>query len=208
MALLDRIHGGYIHQRRVAILRSHLLDLLPKAGQVLDVGCGDGLLASLIRQKNQRLNISGIDVLVRPGTAIPVREFDGRSIPFGDGSFDAILLVDVLHHTLDPMILLREAARACRGCILIKDHTMDGWMAEPTLRMMDRVGNCRYNVVLPHTYWPRQRWMDAFAQLNLRVDAWLDDLGLYPLPLDWLFGRSLHFVARLKPPSCRTWRLI
>jgi hypothetical protein len=53
-------------------------------------------------------------------------------------------------------------------------------------------------VALPHNYWPRRRWLDAFAELNLRVDAWIDHLRLYPLPLDWFFGRSLHFISQLR----------
>jgi len=128
-----------------------------------------------------------------------VEKFDGRTIPFADGSFDAVMLVDVLHHTDAPAMLLREAARVARDSIVIKDHTTDGVAAEATLRFMDGIGNRRHNVALPHNYWSRQRWLDAFAELNLRVDAWIDDLGLYPLQLDWFFGRSLHFIARLGP---------
>ena len=44
------------------------------------------------------------------------------------------MCVDVLHHTDDPMILMREAMRVTRQAILIKHHTLDGLFAGPTLR--------------------------------------------------------------------------
>ena len=199
MNVLEKIHGGYVHNRRVRVLIRKLSALLPDRGRILDVGCGDGLLASLLQQDKPNTSITGIDVMVRPAAHIPVELFDGRSIPFADASFDAVIFVDVLHHTDAPMILLREAARVARKAVVIKDHTKNGIAADTTLRFMDRIGNRRYNVALPHNYWSRQRWLDAFEELNLRMDIWTSDLGLYPFPLDYFFGRSLHFISRLTP---------
>jgi len=48
---------------------------------MLDVGCGDGLLAHLMTQKRPDLDLRGIDVLVRDRTHIPVDKFDGQVIP-------------------------------------------------------------------------------------------------------------------------------
>jgi SAM-dependent methyltransferase len=205
-ALVERVHGGYVHGRRVERLLAHLAPLIPPGAALLDVGCGDGLLSHRLAERRPDLSsVSGLDVLVRPDTHIPVAAFDGRTIPHSDKSFDAVVFVDVLHHTDDPMVLLREAARVARTAILIKDHTRDGLLAGPTLRFMDRVGNARYGVSLPYNYWPQRRWMDAFDELDLRVDTWRRNLGLYPLPADLVFGRSLHFVARLVPPTGVPW---
>jgi SAM-dependent methyltransferase len=135
--------------------------------------------------------------LVRPQTHISVREFDGRTIPHPHGSFDAVLFVDVLHHTEDPMVLLREAVRVTREAIVIKDHTLNGWLASPTLRFMDWVGNKRHGVSLPYNYWPREKWERAFGELGLRVRDWNSKVRLYPFPAGLVFGRSLHFVARI-----------
>jgi SAM-dependent methyltransferase len=197
MNLLEKIHGHYVHNRRVHVLTEQLSALLPNQGRILDIGCGDGLLASLVQRAKPDASIMGIDVMVRPDTHIPVQKFDGRTIPFDDATFDAVMFVDVLHHTDAPATLLQEASRVARGPIVLKDHISEGLTAEAILRFMDRIGNRRHNVPLPHNYWPKQTWLDAFAQLNLRVDVWIDNVGLYPLPLDWFFGRPLHFIARL-----------
>jgi SAM-dependent methyltransferase len=197
MSLLEWIHGGYVHNRRVRVLARELSARMPAHGRILDVGCGDGLLAALIQNAKPGTTLTGIDVLVRSGAHIPVQKFDGKTIPFPDASFEALMFVDVLHHTDDPAILLREAARVTRHSIVIKDHTLDGLAAAATLRFMDRIGNRRHNVVLPHNYWPKQKWLDTFASLGLSVQVWKSKLGLYPPPVDFLFGRSLHFLAQV-----------
>ena len=200
MNLLEKIHGSYVHNRRVRVLTRELSALLPTYGQILDVGCGDGLLAALMQREKTNVVITGIDVLIRDRTHIPVVKFDGTTIPFSDRSFDTVVFVDVLHHTNDPMLLLREAARVARNTILIKDHTLDGFAAGATLRFMDRVGNRRFNVALPYNYWPKQEWLNAFEALGLTLRTWKSKLDLYPRPVDWFLGRSLHFIAQTALP--------
>lgn len=196
-AVVREIHDSYVHGRRIGILAQHLCEILPAGASVLDVGCGDGRLAYRIQQRRPDTRISGIDVLVRQGTSIPVRPFDGQTIPVANKSVDAVLFVDVLHHTEDPGILLREAARVARRAIVIKDHTLDGMLAGPTLRFMDYVGNAHHGVALPYNYWSRRRWEEAFCELGLAIQIWKSDLRIYPTPADLIFGRSLHFIARV-----------
>lgn len=196
LKLLGAAHAKLVFGRRVHALAEHLGPLLPAHGDVLDVGCGDGLLDRLMMEQ-QVVNITGLDVLRRPHTHIPVTLFDGSHMPYADKSVDAVLFVDVLHHTSDPMQLLREARRVARRCVVIKDHCADGWLAVPTLRFMDWVGNAPHGVVLPYNYWSEQAWRKAFVDLELFVGHWQQRLGLYPPPAAWLFERRLHFVARL-----------
>ena len=196
MKFIERLHGGYVHGRRVRRLCDHLSDLIPRDSRVLDVGCGDGLLGRMIMGKRPDIELQGIDVLLRNRPHIPAGLFDGQTIPHDDASFDVVMFVDVLHHTDDPMVLLREAVRVARCALVLKDHTADGLLAVPTLRFMDRVGNIRHGVALPYNYWPRARWLDAFGELGLTIEVWKGRLGLYPIPADWAFGRSLHFIAR------------
>jgi SAM-dependent methyltransferase len=197
MSLIERVHGRYVYDRRVRTLCDHLTAVIPDETRVLDVGCGDGLLSRMIMDRRPDVAISGIDVLLRPKTHIPVELFDGQKIPFADNSYDVVMFVDVLHHTTDPMILLRDATRVARRAIVIKDHTRDGLLAGPTLRLMDEVGNARHGVALPFNYWSRDQWLAAFNTLGLTVAAWEKNVGLYPWPASLLFDRSLHFVARL-----------
>ena len=185
------------NKRKVFALRDHLAALIPDGAQVLDVGCGDGALAYSILQTRPDLELRGIDVLMWKQPVIRIDQFDGHVIPYDDASFDVVMFVNVLHHTEDPTVLLREAKRVTRKSILIKDHTRDGLFADATLRFMDWVGNIGLGVALPYEFWPRERWVETLEGLGLKVTAWKSDLGLYPWPASWLFDRSLHFVARL-----------
>jgi SAM-dependent methyltransferase len=196
MALLDRFHGGYVHPRRVQVLAKQVAALLPQGATVLDIGCGDGLLAAEVRRMRSDVTLSGIDVLVRPSAHIDVTGFDGQRIPFADNHFQAVLLIDVLHHTADPSVLLKEARRVARE-VIVKDHTKDSVFAGPILRFMDRVGNERHGVESIFNYWPTSRWQATFAELQLNVTDWISDPPLYQWPASLIFGRRLHFVAKL-----------
>ncbi len=138
-----------------------------------------------------------MDVLVRPETKIPVEKFDGVRIPLDDNSVDTVMMVDVLHHTENPEILVREAKRVARKWFVLKDHTRNGLLAYSTLRFMDWVGNARHGVALPYNYLSKSEWDDLIARAGLRVEQWNNKPEMYGAPADWIFGRSLHFVARL-----------
>ncbi len=192
------LHEHLVFNRRTKTLAAQLCELLPQNASVLDVGCGDGTIDALMLNRRPDITIRGVDVLVRPAAKIAVEWFDGDRLPFADKSFDVVCFVDVLHHTKDPTILLKEAKRVARKFLVLKDHTMDGWLAYQTLRFMDWVGNAHHGVVLPYNYWPEQQWRATFAALHMPIAQWNADVGLYPYPASLVFGRRLHFVAAIE----------
>jgi SAM-dependent methyltransferase len=197
MNLIEYFHLGYIQNRRAYVLAEQLSSLIPHNTTLLDVGCGDGRLSARILESRGDTAIKGVDILARSQSYFPVDLFDGQTIPAADGSFDVVMFVDVLHHTEDPMILLREATRVARRHIIIKDHLLDRPLAKTTLRFMDSIGNARYGVATPYNYWHERKWRQAFEDIGLTVGFWTSDFQLYPKTLNLLFGGTLHFIARL-----------
>ncbi len=200
-SVLGRVHNRVIFDRRVRVLTDKLGALVPEGAHLLDVGTGDGQIAKGIGAVQAGVRVEGIDVMLRPTTHIPVTLFDGKTIPMDDNSVDAVSFVDVLHHTDDPQILISEAARVARKAVILKDHLSENALDHATLRLMDWVGNAPHGVVLPYNYAPRRAWDAWFAKAGLRTEVFDTDVPLYAPPLSWVFGRKLHFVARLIPTT-------
>lgn len=130
------------------------------AYRLLDVGCGNGLLDSLILGEwarrgtppgEGRMELDGIDVsaksveesAARGLPAARFRAFDGTELPFGDGTFDAVVFCVVMHH-VPPAArgrLLAECARAMKpgGKLFVFEHNP----ANPLTRYV--VGRCPFD---------------------------------------------------------------
>jgi ubiquinone/menaquinone biosynthesis C-methylase UbiE len=198
MSLVARAHERLVASRRVRVLGSHLARRIEPGSRVLDVGCGDGALDAWLAREVPGIEIRGVDVVVRPASHVPVEPFDGRQLPFPELSFDIVMMVDVLHHAEDPLALLRESARVARRGVLLKDHNREGFLAFPTLCLMDIVGNAYRGALHRFRYWNAAQWREAFSNAGLIVESREGRLGLYPPLADRVFGRRLHFVALLR----------
>ncbi len=115
--------------KRIAL---HIESLVPRGrARCLDIGCGVMPLIEAIQVQNpkSRMDWHCIDVhAVRQAPELrhardnKCSQFDGRTIPFGDGEFDVALLCDVLHDAPeDAARLLAEAGRVARH-VLVKDE--------------------------------------------------------------------------------------
>jgi SAM-dependent methyltransferase len=78
------------------------MELLPPRGHILELGAGDGWQASMLAQHG--FTVSAVDVArPAPGTTqyAPVAIYDGTTLPFADGTFDAVFSSNVLEHVKD-----------------------------------------------------------------------------------------------------------
>jgi SAM-dependent methyltransferase len=203
MGLLGRFHHEVVFGRRVRVLSREIAALVPP-GRLVDVGSGSGVLAARVASLRGDVTVEGFDVLVRPSPAIPTAAFDGRALPLCDDSAAGILLVDVLHHADDPGRLLEECRRVA-GVIVVKDHLYETRLDERILALMDWVGNRPHGVVLPYGFFTATSWTALCDRAGLVETSRSRARGLYPFPFSLLFGRGLHFVARLerRPSTAR-----
>ena len=162
---------------------------------VLDVGTGSGDIASIIAEKSEA-TLTGIDVLVRGDTKIPVKEFDGKTMPFPDKSYDYVIFIDVLHHTSNVKELLSEASRIARKGIIIKDHNCNSSWQNRVLRFTDWFGNAQYNVHLEFNFKSRTFWKNSFKELGLIETSYINP-KLYPTFTRLVFWKDLDFISKL-----------
>ena len=196
--LMGKVHGRAVHGRRIAALAERIAAMISPGWRLLDIGCGDGQLDALLGEAVPRLEVQGVEILPRADCVIPCRGFDGVHLPFPDGTVDCCLLVDVLHHTSDPLPLLRSACRASCEFIVIKDHLAENALDHATLRFMDWVANYPHGVPLPYNYFSQAQWNSLYSELGLTLVRSDADLALYPFPFSAIFGRKLHFVSLLR----------
>lgn len=199
LSWIARGHHRLVFGRRTRVIADALAPMIPEQARILDVGCGDGTIATLLAERRPDIGLEGVEIAPRPACRIPCKVFDGSHLPFPDRSFDACMFVDVLHHTTDVEVLLREASRVSRSCVLLKDHLSETWWDHAVLRTMDWVGNRPHGVTLTYNYQSMRQWNEHFSACGLRPEKFSTELSLYPFPFSVLFGRKLHFVAKLVP---------
>lgn len=128
-------------------LRDHVLDTIPWRGdeQVLDVGCGHGLMLIGAAKRLPSGKATGIDLWQKEDQAgnsrdatwrnvecenvadrVELRDGDARKMPFADNSFDVILSSWALHNIYDAAgreTAIREIARVLKpgGRVAIVD---------------------------------------------------------------------------------------
>jgi SAM-dependent methyltransferase len=197
-----KAHRKIVMRRRVQQISKNIAAILPDSvTALLDVGAGTGEMAIAVNSYRGDLEISGVDVYIRPQTFVPVVEYDGVTLPFEEGAFDAVMTVDVLHHCDDPVATLKECSRVAKDYVVIKDHISDSYLDEKLLGFMDWVGNRSHGVVLPYNYLSTAAWSKAIEDAGLELVDEVSELKLYPGIVDTIFGGSLHCLYLLKKVS-------
>lgn len=131
-----------------------LLEELVQIGDrdVLDVGCGEGAFARRLAEAGAR--VVGLDPLpgaigaaraaAPEGPSLRYLEGSAEALPFADGSFDAVIFLNSLHHVPRGSmgLALDEAARVLRpgGTLYVQEPLAQGAAFELLRRIEDETG--------------------------------------------------------------------
>jgi ubiquinone/menaquinone biosynthesis C-methylase UbiE len=105
----------------------YLLDLLDRQGtenvSLLEVGCGSGKILATIREHDQDIELTGVDVSEEQ-ISLAARDNEGRNIgfvhgngerlPFPDDCFDYVIFLDVIEHVDAPDAFMHEVVRVLK----------------------------------------------------------------------------------------------
>jgi SAM-dependent methyltransferase len=170
--------------------------------RVLDVGGGTGVIAQAIAEFLPVSDVVSVDLVDRFCTTLSVQtqQYDGRTLPFASGDFDAATLNNVLHHvpTAARADLLREIRRTTRGPLYIKDHERRGVLDHWRLTVLDAIGNIPFGGMLWAHYLTRCEWENLAHETGYRIAERVSG-GYRAAPYAWLFPDRLEITMRFDP---------
>jgi 2-polyprenyl-3-methyl-5-hydroxy-6-metoxy-1,4-benzoquinol methylase len=114
-------------------LAATVASLAPHASRVAEIGCGDGSMANATLSRMPHVQYVGIDVADQPGRLFSgdrsrvrfVSQQSSELVATDAGTFDVVLVVDVVHHVAESerVSVLTDAAALVRpgGLLLFKD---------------------------------------------------------------------------------------
>jgi len=134
--------------------------------KVLDIGCGNGEVSKVII-KILEINIIGCDIENYCNETIPFKQMENiTQLPFGDNSFDAVMLNDVLHHCDNIEELLISASKIAPEIYIFEDK--ESFL----LKLLDVGLNHFYckNMNIPLNFKTEEQWENLFKKLGFLTE--------------------------------------
>jgi SAM-dependent methyltransferase len=179
---------------RAEIIFEQIKDFL-QGHDVLDLGCGDGKVGEMIAKEQSRQVVLA-DIYEHGHISTTDLPFSlikkNKQLPFRADSFDTTLLLTVLHHSDDPLAVLKEAKRVTRtnGRIIVIESVYGikayGKLSREQQRLANIFFDHFYNRIIhysefkknkvnvPYNFRTPQDWNKLFSKLDLAVEATID----------------------------------
>ncbi|WP_062112969.1 methionine biosynthesis protein MetW [Aureimonas sp. AU40] len=101
-----------------------IADLVAEGSRVIDIGCGDGSLMSLLESRRGvdargiELSQPGVNECVRRGLSVIQGDADRDLVHYPDGAFDYAILSQTIQATENPKLVLAELLRIGRRVVV------------------------------------------------------------------------------------------
>ena len=135
--------------------------------KVLDLGCGSGIFGKKISEKLKK-EVMGIDVIDKRVYPITFQIYDGKNIPFSNDYFDVVIIAFVLHHTKDPISILKEAKRVGKRIIIFEDLS-EGILGKVYCFLHWITWNLFFGKSPNFNFYTTKEWKEIFKNLGLKL---------------------------------------
>jgi len=148
-------------------------DFIKEGDKILDFGCGSAIVSQTFKDYF-KADVLGVDVEDKRVFPIPFKrigDMESGQLPFGDLSFDVVLISYVLHHTKNPKAVLKEVQRVAKRIIIYEDlpqglfSRLRCWFHELSYRAFFQKTNYRFS------FKTEKEWKELFNELGLKVIA-------------------------------------
>lgn len=125
--MMDWRERGAVDKANNILKMMPFLDSAPES--ILEVGCGTGSVLQQLAAHQVRASLAGVDIGANRSQEIEeaaskaniaIRDYDGKRLPFEDGSFDFVYATHVLEHVPDERGFLHELRRVARRYVYVE----------------------------------------------------------------------------------------
>lgn len=158
---------GYIFSiPRAKVIAKRLEQYINDDEKILDIGAGTCNVCKILIERGYKVNpidiknwslVEGINPII----------YDGNHLPFNKDKFEVTLILFVLHHSLDPENVLREASRVSKHIIV--------WEALYTTKTNETITHIFDSLITlnfkehPHNNKNDKEWRSLFKNLGLKL---------------------------------------
>lgn len=122
---------------------------VPNVTKLLDIGCGDGVLAYFVSKKVKKIygidnSYKKLEKAKKRGIFTKYVDLDRKTIPFKTNFFDCVTCFDVIEHVYDPQKLVNNVHKILKdGGTFI--------LSTPNIRFSDHLLKLLFNGIFPKT---------------------------------------------------------
>lgn len=177
--------------------RRKIFDKVSPGSRVLEIGCGSGILSNLLSiRKHCRVYCIDKDPVISSfakGKCIEVlnTDIENSGLPYKDGYFDHIILVNVLEHMREPknVLICLKRYLSENGSLIYSVPNIVNWHSRMTLFL----GKFEYE---DGTVYDRDhlRFFNLRSARNLAIDAGYRIVWLDVTPSVYFYKEKLNFL--------------
>lgn len=172
---------NYLINKKSKRKANNLMPYINNNSKILDVGCGNLLIAREIVKLNKSVSITGIDVMALPEISditehpqISYIKASAEKIPFADKSFDISLCLVTLHHINNQSEVLKELSRVTKtkGFVIILEDGYSSRLGKLALIINDVLHNFfKPQPAFDFNFHSYNEWIELFKSSGLELNT-------------------------------------
>jgi ubiquinone/menaquinone biosynthesis C-methylase UbiE len=168
-------------QKRSLKFAQYIAKLLPDNASVLDFGCGNMYTAVEIVKIKPNVRITGLDVVkdqnlddeALKDKRLGFTLLTTKELPFADNTFDTVVALATMHHTVDPEYYLSELKRIIKptGSIILIEEMYLHFLDKIWISSQDWLLNkMKAGVPVPLNFRSHKHYLSEFKKQGLTIE--------------------------------------